>query len=74
MVIKREMRRSLGDFMTQFFAKYETISRKKYNCLGEESIDTCMYEGSAGSVYGLYRYVLLLRSDTKRHKGLAQML
>ena len=74
LVIKREMRRSLNDFITQFFARYDKISRLKFSCIGEESVDTSMYEGSSGCVFGLFRYVQLLRNDVSRHNSLKDLL
>ena len=58
------MRTHLSTLVQQVQEKFNLISNSKVNWNGEKMEDTSMYEGSAGVLYGMHKYNLLLRKET----------
>jgi hypothetical protein len=44
---------------------YDNLTKKAVSSDGKEIEDTSMYTGSAGVIYGLYRYSLYLAKEQK---------
>jgi hypothetical protein len=66
--VSQELRVKLNTLVVKILDNFDRVSKKCLTSDEEEKDDPTMYRGSAGVIYAMYRYSLLLYEETGRQE------